>query len=95
MFSGTYGHPLVQTPHLDGLAENGVLFENSYGRAPIELYDLVDDPGELHDLTDNPDYEDVRESLHARLLSHWNPIDLEQRIRQSQIERLLIRTTTQ
>ena len=35
MFSGAYGHPLVQTPHLDQLAENGVLFENAYCNSPL------------------------------------------------------------
>ena len=62
---------------------------------PLELYDLVDDPGELHDLANHPDYEAVWESLRARLLSHWNPVELEQRIRQSQTERVLIHAATQ
>lgn len=35
MFSGTYGHPLVQTPHMDRLAEGGVLFENAYCNTPL------------------------------------------------------------
>ena len=26
MYSGPYGHPLVQTPHMDRLAEEGVYF---------------------------------------------------------------------
>ena len=60
---------------------------------PVELYDLVDDPGELHDLGADPGYADIRETLRARLLSHWNPVELEQRIRQSQTERMLIRTS--
>ncbi|MGN6360852.1 MAG: sulfatase-like hydrolase/transferase [Thermomicrobiales bacterium] len=34
-FSGAYGHPLVQTPHLDRLAASGVLFENAYCNSPI------------------------------------------------------------
>ncbi len=25
-----YGHPVVQTPHLSRLAENGVVFDNAY-----------------------------------------------------------------
>lgn len=29
-----YGHPVVQTPHLDRLAEEGVLFENAYCNSP-------------------------------------------------------------
>lgn len=34
-FSGAYGHPLVQTPHLDRLAAEGVLFEHAYCNAPL------------------------------------------------------------
>ena len=34
-FLGAYGHPSVRTPHLDGLAERGVLFEAAYSNCPI------------------------------------------------------------
>ena len=34
-FSGAYGHPLVQTPRLDRLAAEGVLFENAYCNSPL------------------------------------------------------------
>ena len=30
-----YGHPVVQTPHLSALAENGVVFENAYCNSPL------------------------------------------------------------
>lgn len=33
--SGCYGHSLVQTPHLDALADRGTLFENAYTNSPI------------------------------------------------------------
>ena len=33
--TGCYGHPLVQTPNLDRLAAQGVLFENAYCNNPI------------------------------------------------------------
>ena len=33
--TGCYGHPLVQTPNLDRLAAEGVLFENAYCNNPI------------------------------------------------------------
>ena len=33
--SGCYGHPLVQTPNLDRLAENGVCFDAAYSNCPI------------------------------------------------------------
>ena len=35
MYSGPYGHPLVQTPHMDRLAEDGVTFTNAYCNSPL------------------------------------------------------------
>ena len=35
MFSGPYGHPLVQTPNLDRLAAEGVVFQNAYCNSPL------------------------------------------------------------
>ena len=34
-FSGPYGDPIVKTPTLDGLASEGVVFENAYTNCPI------------------------------------------------------------
>ncbi|MYK41419.1 MAG: sulfatase-like hydrolase/transferase, partial [Gemmatimonadetes bacterium] len=33
--AGCYGDPLVETPHLDALAERGVVFDNTYCPSPI------------------------------------------------------------
>lgn len=33
--AGCYGHPQVQTPHLDRLAESGTRFDNAYTNCPI------------------------------------------------------------
>ena len=30
-----YGHPHLKTPHIDGLAKKGVLFESAYVQAPV------------------------------------------------------------
>jgi arylsulfatase A-like enzyme len=30
-----YGHPLVQTPHLSRLAENGIVLDNAYCNSPL------------------------------------------------------------
>ena len=35
MYSGTYGHPLVQTPNMDQLAEQGFVFTNAYCNSPL------------------------------------------------------------
>lgn len=34
-FTGTYGHPLVQTPHLDALAARGTRFDAAYCNSPL------------------------------------------------------------
>ena len=34
-FTGTYGHPLVKTPHLDALAEKGARFDSAYCHSPL------------------------------------------------------------
>ena len=61
---------------------------------PVELYDLEADPGEFNDLGGDAAHAKVREALRTELLAQWNPVTLEQRIRQSQEERQLIRAAT-
>ncbi len=34
-FTGTYGHPLVETPAMDGVAERGMRFDNTYCHSPL------------------------------------------------------------
>ena len=34
-FTGTYGHPLVQTPHMDALAAQGMRFDGAYCNSPL------------------------------------------------------------
>jgi choline-sulfatase len=37
MYSGVYGHPLVQTPCMDQLAQEGATFDNAYCNSPLCL----------------------------------------------------------
>ncbi len=34
-FTGTYGHPLVKTPHMDALAARGTRFDAAYCNSPL------------------------------------------------------------
>lgn len=64
-------------------------FNYSLGDPP-QLYDLSNDPNEFHDLAAEPAYQSVVEELQTQLLSHWDPVALEQQVRRSQSERRLI-----
>lgn len=57
-----------------------------------ELYDLVADPGELRDLSRDPDYRSIVDDMRTQLLSSWDPVDLERKVRLSQRARRLIRS---
>jgi choline-sulfatase len=35
MFSSTYGHPIIRSPHMDALAASGVTFDNAYCNSPL------------------------------------------------------------
>ncbi|MCY4024597.1 MAG: sulfatase-like hydrolase/transferase [Anaerolineaceae bacterium] len=64
-------------------------FNYSLGDPP-ELYDLQDDPGEFHNLAGRTAYAVVEADLQASLLSHWDPQEIEARVRRSQQERMLL-----
>ena len=34
-FTGTYGHPVVKTPHLDAVAARGMRFDAAYCNSPL------------------------------------------------------------
>jgi choline-sulfatase len=59
-----------------------------------QLYDVQSDPNEFNDLAGDAAYQSILEDLQAELLSHWDPVDLEQRVRRSQKERMLIEAAT-
>lgn len=57
----------------------------------LELYDLETDPGEFHNLAGDSAHRTTRTELLDRLLERWDPRDVDRRIRQSQLERSLVR----
>ncbi len=61
---------------------------------PPELYDLKNDPNEFNNLGEHAGYQTVVEDLQARLLGFWDPVALNEKVRRSQRERLLIEATT-
>ncbi len=50
------------------------VFDEGDGSAPeVALFNLSDDPGELHNLADDPAHGDVRADLLRRLYARWDP----------------------
>lgn len=68
-------------------------FNYIHGEA-AELYDLETDPGEFTNLADSPEHQAVFTELRAALLDRWDPDDLDERVRRSQRDRMLIRRAT-
>ncbi len=62
---------------------------------PPELYDLAEDPNEFHDLARDPKFESLVEQMQSELLSDWDPVELDQQVRQSQKDRRLLDQATQ
>jgi hypothetical protein len=83
---GCYGQQTVNSPALDQLSNIGVQFDNCFFTAPqcspsraslhtgqkkpIELYDLVNDPGETKNLCGDPETVEIEASL-AKQLVEW------------------------
>ena len=59
----------------------------------FELYNLKDDPGEFENLADRQETKVVQERLFARAMEVWrgDPDGVDQRVRESQKERYLLR----
>ena len=52
-------------------------------KLPPALFNLEDDPGELHDLAEEPRYSNVRDELLAKVYVGWQPRRIEQAAAQS------------
>jgi len=69
---GFMGHTHIETPHLDRLADQSVVFPQGY-----YLYHLKEDPHETEDLSYR--YPEKVERLKEKILE-WYPYDVESRI---------------
>ena len=84
MYSGPYRHPLVQTPHMDRPAEEGV---------PL-LYDIAEDRDEFRNLANDRAYQAICQELETQLLAKWDPVEIEKQVRASQKARILVDQVT-
>ncbi len=62
---------------------------------PPELYDLQEDPRELRNLAGLPQVAQTEREMRSRLLAHWDPQEIEIRVRRSQQERILLDAVNQ
>lgn len=68
-------------------------FNYIHGEAP-ELYDLEADPGEFTNIAGAEGHRTLVEEMQADLLARWDAASLDQEVRRSQTERMLIRRAT-
>lgn len=67
-------------------------FIYTYGH-PDQLYDLLNDPNELHNCAEDPDFIDLLGELRSICLHQWDPQEINSRVRESQQTRLFINST--
>jgi choline-sulfatase len=61
----------------------------THGLAPM-LFNLEQDPDELHNLAGKAEHAEIQQRLHARLVEDWDPATMHARILASQKERLFL-----
>lgn len=61
----------------------------TYGLPPM-LFNLANDPDELHDLANQPEWVHVQQTMHAILVQDWEPAQVHARILASQRRRLFL-----
>ena len=58
---------------------------------PLELFNIVEDPGEFYDLSESAQHREIRDAMCERLLEIWgDPEEIEQQVLKSQRERRFI-----
>lgn len=65
---------------LNRMVRDGRLKLNYYHGMPCQLFDLIADPNELHDLAADPAHAATRERLEALVLRDWDPLAIEAEI---------------
>ncbi len=60
---------------------------------PDQLFDLEHDPDELHNLASDPLHAETLSRLKAILLEGWDPVEIDEKVRISQAERLFLKAT--
>ncbi len=68
-------------------------YNYSLGDLP-ELYDINEDPGEFHNLANEPMYQGICSEFEMQLLAEWDPVEIEKQVRESQKARILIDKVT-
>ncbi len=58
---------------------------------PPLMFDLAQDPRELHNRAGDPAVADLEKALRSRVLTDWDPVEVDSRIRASQKRRLFLR----
>jgi choline-sulfatase len=61
-----------------------------YHDEPLELFNVVEDPGELMNLAEIPAYAAVRDELMALVLGNWDPSRIDRTARESQRLRRIV-----
>ena len=76
-------------------ADQRAWYESKVVKSTEKLYNLKDDPGEFKNLAGKKEYEKIQKELFNRIKEIWpDPDALEQKIRESQEERFLLRELT-
>ena len=87
VFSEYYG-PDIAGP--ERMVREGNLKLNYYHNSGYELFDLDKDPGEMHNLADDPNYAEAQKRLMNLVLQDWDPEALDKAVRIDQNRRTLI-----
>ena len=61
-----------------------------YHGFPVQLFNLNEDPEELTDLAEIPEFQVIKEELLNLLLKNWNPDEIEQRMLDKQVDKEML-----